>query len=182
MGRLLALRASAFLLAMGGEMSNRAISMTEFAPANQLWFQDSLVTIRVSASDGRDGMSVLEHRVPYGFSPPLHLHRTEDEVFHVLKGEFRVRVKDQEHRLGAGDVLLAPKGVPHTYRVESVQGGCCLAITGRGDFERFVRAVSRPAERPELPPPAGPPSPDAVQALRAAAAKHGIELVGPPLQ
>ena len=149
---------------------------------NQLWFQNSLVTIRVSTSDGEDGISILEHLVPYGFSPPLHLHRTEDEVFHVLEGEFRVRVQDQEHRLGAGDALLAPKGVPHTYRVESAPGGRCLTITAGGDFERFVRAVSRPAERPELPPPAGPPSADAIQALRAAATKYGIELVGPPLQ
>ncbi len=151
-------------------------------PTNQLWFQTSLVTIRVSASDGRDGISILEHFVPHGFSPPLHLHRSEDEVFHVLDGEFRVRVQDQDHRLGPGDILLAPKGVPHTYRVESAQGGRCLAITARGDFERFVRAVSRPAERPELPPPAGPPSAGAIQALKAAAAKHGIELVEPPLQ
>jgi len=149
---------------------------------NQLWFQNSLVTIRVSTSEGQDGTSILEHRVPYGFSPPAHLHRTEDEVFHVLEGEFRVRVKDQEHRLGAGDLLLGPKGVPHTYRVESAQGGCCLTITVRGDFERFVRAVSRPAARPELPELAGPPSADALQALRSTAAKYGIELVGPPLQ
>src|SRR6266404_4059855 len=156
--------------------------MTKTVPANQLWFQNSLVTIRVSMSDGQDGISVLEHRVPCGFSPPLHLHRTEDEVLHVLEGEFRVRVKDKEHRLGAGDVLLAPQGVPHTYRVESEQGGRCLTITVRGDFERFVRAVSRPAERPELPAPAGPPSTDAIQALKATAAKFGIEFVGPPLQ
>jgi quercetin dioxygenase-like cupin family protein len=149
---------------------------------NPLWFQNSLVTIRVSTSDGEDGVSILEHRVPHGFSPPLHVHRTEDEVFHVLEGEFRVRVQDREHRLGAGDFLLALKGVPHTYRVESAPEGRCLTITARGDFERFVRAVSRPAERPELPPPAGPPSAEAVQALRTAAAKYGIDLVGPPLQ
>ena len=156
--------------------------MTKTVPANQLWFQNSLVTIRVSMSDGQDGISVLEHRVPYGFSPPLHFHRTEDEVLHVLDGEFRVKVKDLEHRLFAGDVLLAPKNVPHTYRVESAQGGRCLTTTVRGDFERFVRAVSRPAERPELPEPAGAPSAEAVQALRDAATKYGIELVGPPLQ
>jgi len=101
---------------------------------------------------------------------------------HVLDGEFRVRVQDQEHRLSTGDTLLTPKGVPHTYRVESTKGGRCLAITARGDFERFVRATSRPAERSELPPPSGPPSADAIQALKAAAARHGIELVGPPLQ
>jgi len=156
--------------------------MIKSVPANQLWFQNSLVTIRVSMSDGQDGISVLEHRVPYGFSPPLHLHRAQDEVLHVLEGEFRVKVKDQEHRLGAGDILLAPKDVPHTYRVESVAGGRCLTITVRGDFERFVRAVSRPAERPELPKPAGPPSAEAIQTLKDAAAKYGIELVGPPLQ
>jgi hypothetical protein len=46
-----------------------------------------------------------------------------------------------------------------------------------------VRAVSRLAARPELPEPAsGPPSADAIQALRATAAKYGIDLVGPPLQ
>ncbi len=133
-------------------------------------------------SDGQDGISVLEHRVPHGFSPPLHLHRAEDEVLHVLEGEFRVKIKDQELRLVAGDVLLTPKGVPHTYRVESAPEGRCQTITVRGDFERFVRAVSRPAERSELPVPSGPPSADAMQALKAAATKYGIELVGPPIQ
>src|SRR5262245_3039344 len=156
--------------------------MTKTVPAIQLWFQNSLVTIRVSMMDGEDGISVLEHRVPYGFSPPLHIHRTEDEVLHVVDGEFRVKVQDQEHRLAADDVLLAPKGVPHSYRVESASGGRCLTITMRGDFERFVRAVSRPAERPELPEPAGAPSAEAIQALKVSAAKYGIELVGPPLQ
>jgi quercetin dioxygenase-like cupin family protein len=156
--------------------------MSKSAPADQLWFLDSLVTIRVSTSAGQDGISVLEHRMPYGSSAPLHLHRTEDELFQILEGEYRVQVLDQEHRVSPGAILLAPKGVPHTYRVESAQGGRCLTITVRGDFERFVRAVSRPAERAELPPPAGGPSADAIRALRATAAKFGIELVGPPLQ
>ncbi len=84
--------------------------MTKAVPANQLWFLDSLVTIRVSTSDCQDRISILEHFVPYGSSPPLHFHRTEDEVFHVLEGEFRVRLQDQEHRLRAGDVRLIPKG------------------------------------------------------------------------
>src|SRR5258706_9152276 len=101
----------------------QAAPMTKTVPANQLWFLDSLVTIRVSASDGQDRISILEHFVPYGSSPPLHFHRTEDEVFHVLEGEFRVRLQDQEHRFRAGDVRLIPKGTPHTYRVESAQGG-----------------------------------------------------------
>jgi len=156
--------------------------MSKTGGADQLWFLDSLVTIRVSTSDGPDGISVLEHRMPYGSSPPFHLHRTEDELFHILEGEFRLRIQEQELRVGPGTIVLAPKGVPHTYRVESAQGGRCLTITVRGDFERFVRAMSRPAELPELPKPAGLPSADAMQALRATAAQYGIEFVGPPLQ
>jgi quercetin dioxygenase-like cupin family protein len=156
--------------------------MNKTGSANQLWFPDSLVTVRVSTSEGPDGISVLEHRMPYGSSPPFHLHRTEDELFYILEGEYRLRIQDQEQRVSPGTIVLLPKGVPHTYRVESARGGRCLTVTVRGDFERFVRAISRPAERPELPKPAGLPSADAVQALRATVAKHGIEFVGPPLQ
>src|SRR5215831_17654946 len=94
-------------------------SMANTSAANLIWFLNSLVTVHVSCGDAQDGISVLEHFVPHGFSPPLHVHRTEDEVFHVLEGEVRVRVRDQEHRLRVGDSLLTPKGVPHTYRVES---------------------------------------------------------------
>lgn len=149
--------------------------------ANPLWFLNTLVTIRVSASDGGDGVSIIEHRVPQGDSPPLHIHRTEDEIFHILEGEFRVRVQDRERRAGPGDILLAPKGIPHTYRAESPEGGRFLTITARGDMERFVRSMGRPAECPELPEPAGPPSPEAVQALTTTAARYGIDIVGPPL-
>ena len=156
--------------------------MTNTASANQLWFLDSLVTIRVFTSEGPDGLSVLEHWMPYGSSPPFHLHRTEDELFHILEGEYRLKVRDQEQRAGPGTIMLIPKGAPHTYRVESPQGGRCLTVTVGGDFERFVREMGRPAERPELPQPAGLPTNESLQALRATAAKYGIEFVGPPLQ
>lgn len=76
--------------------------MNKTGMANQLWFLDSLVTIRVSTSEGPDGFSVLEHRMPCGSSPPLHLHHTEDELFHILEGEYRLRVQDQERRVGPG--------------------------------------------------------------------------------
>src|SRR5439155_12174688 len=88
---------------------------------------------------------------------PLHVHRTEDEVFYVLEGEFRFRVGDQDLRAGQGETLLAPKGVPHSYLVESERGRW-LAITVHGDFEGFVRSLGRPAERPELPEPSPPPN------------------------
>jgi hypothetical protein len=44
--------------------------MTKTIPANQLWFINTLVTVRVSISDGQDGISVLEHR-----ARPMAFHR-----------------------------------------------------------------------------------------------------------
>ena len=148
---------------------------------DKLWFLNTLVTIRVSQADGQDGVSILDHRVAHGDSPPLHFHRTEDEIFHILEGEFRVLVQAKEHQVGPSVIMVAPKGIPHTYRAESLEGGRFLTMTVHGDLERFVRAMGRSAQRPGLPEPAGAPSPEAIQALTTAAAKYGIEIVGPPL-
>jgi mannose-6-phosphate isomerase-like protein (cupin superfamily) len=147
----------------------------------QLWFLNTLHAVHVRHDEGEDGISVMETLAPHGDSAPLHVHRTEDEIFHVLEGELRMRAGDTEVKIGAGETILAPKGVPHTYRVESREGARWLVITRRGDFERFVRAHSRPAEQPDLPTPQGPPTPEQADALAAAASDHGIELLGPPL-
>jgi quercetin dioxygenase-like cupin family protein len=135
----------------------------------------------VGHDDGSDGVSVVDSAAPYGDSPPVHVHRDEDEVFHVLEGELRLRVGESDRRLGPGETTLAPKGLPHSYRVESSDGARWLVITSRGDFERLVRSVSRRAEAPDLPEPTGPPTPEQADALAAACREYGIELVGPPL-
>jgi quercetin dioxygenase-like cupin family protein len=154
--------------------------MTNTSRQEKLWFLDSLVTIRVSERDSDDGISVIEHEVPFGSSPPLHVHRNEDEVFHLLSGEARFSVAGKDIAATAGDTLLAPKGVPHTYLVTSREGARWLTVTRNRDFERMVRATARPAEADALPPRV-PPTPEQVAALEAACRAHGIALIGPPL-
>lgn len=160
--------------------------MTHVPPAEQLWFMDALVSVRVSGREGADGVSVLEFRLSAGDSPPLHLHRTEDEVFVVLEGQvrFRLGAAGAERTAGPGETLLAPKGVPHTYRVQSADGARLLTITAKGDFERFVREMARPAERAEraeLPARGGAPTPEMMAKLTETAGRYGIEFVGPPM-
>jgi quercetin dioxygenase-like cupin family protein len=149
--------------------------------AESLWFLDTLVTVHVPHESNADGISVIEILAPFGDSPPLHVHRTEDELFTVLEGELLVRVDGRDLVAPAGSVLLAPKGVPHTYRVTSPDGARFLATTTRGDFEAMVRAAARPTEAATLPPSAGPPTPEQVEALGRLCAAHGIDLIGPPL-
>ena len=146
------------------------------------WYLNTLTTIRVSAHTGDNQLSVVEHRALKGYSPALHLHRTQDEIFHVLEGEFRIKVGDKEKHLKAGDMLLIPKGTPHTFIIASLEGGRWLAITVGVDFENFVRALARPAERFEIPSSGEDTSPENVLTVNMTADQFGIDIVGPRLE
>jgi quercetin dioxygenase-like cupin family protein len=50
---------------------------------------------------------------PGGSPPPKHFHPAQDEHFEVLAGTMCARVGDEERRLGPGDQLDIPRGVPH---------------------------------------------------------------------
>ena len=91
------------------------------------------------------------------------------------------QVGTEERNGQAGDTILAPKGIPHTYRVDS-NTGRWLTVTTHEQFEEFVRAMARAPDAKELPPFAGPPSQEAIAALTETAKRFGIEIVGPPMQ
>lgn len=42
-----------------------------------------------------------------------HSHKSEDELFLVLKGVLTIRFRDHEVSLGPGEMLVVPKGVEH---------------------------------------------------------------------
>ena len=104
--------------------------------------------------------------VPAGDMPPLHVHHSSDECFYVIEGEVTLYLPGAERTLGPGDFILAPRGVPHTYRVG--EEPChWLVVSQPAGFERFVAAVAALDE----------PTPDELAAI---AADHDIEILGPP--
>lgn len=144
------------------------------------WFRGALINIRVSWDAGEDRVSVVEHYMPYGMSPPLHVHRNEDEVFHILEGSVRIQVDGVESVAQAGQTVMAPKGVPHSFRVESPEGARCLTITSGGDLERMIRENGRPADSTSLPPELEASHPVSSD-LAKSCARNGIDIVGEPL-
>ena len=78
--------------------------------------------------------ALWEGVLPHGAAPPLHSH-PQDETFYVLDGELTAWLVEPElagdgseppawvntraRRCGVGDVVFAPGGTPHTFRVES---------------------------------------------------------------
>jgi len=104
--------------------------------------------------------------VPSGDMPPLHVHRAQDEGFYVVAGEVTLFMPGRQVTLGAGEFFLAPRGVPHTYRVGEEPARLLVMSTPAG-FERFVLEV---AALDELSP----------EVLGVKAAEHDIEILGPP--
>jgi quercetin dioxygenase-like cupin family protein len=143
-------------------------------------FKGNLVSLRMSANDNNEGISIIEHKMPYGEAPPLHIHRNEDEIFHILCGQMRFEIGNESVVAHAGDIMVAPKNVPHRFIVESLDGAHCLTIMKGRDFESMVLEMSKPVAI-EFMPAFLEPTPAMVDALVACAGRNGIEIVGPPL-
>jgi mannose-6-phosphate isomerase-like protein (cupin superfamily) len=141
-----------------------------------LWFIDNLVHVHVDGDASNGRLAVVEQWGRQGNMPPLHVHHRDDETFFVIDGEMSLFVGDRQLTLTGGQAALAPRAVPHSYRVESEQAHW-LVITAPAGFEAFVRRVSEPAPAGELPETARPVDP---AMLAQAAADAGIEILGPP--
>lgn len=145
--------------------------MSTIAPAppasTELDFLGSRVRVLVdgSATEGRFGLvDMLE--VPAQSMPPLHVHHAHDEGFYILDGEVTLYLPDREIHCRPGDHVVAPRGIPHAYRVGD-RAARWLITSNPAGFERFVVAVAAL----DAPDPA---------VLGAVAAEHGIEILGPP--
>ena len=111
----------------------------------RLTFGEVTVVIRVSAEDSGGSMTVLEEVEPM-VDTPLHVHAKEDELFHVVEGEHVIKLGDDEFRLGPGESLFAPRGIPHAQRRVEPGVGRELVVLTPGGFERFFRDLAE-AER-----------------------------------
>ena len=147
-----------------------------------LHFLNHLATVKVEAGDSPSGLGAVEFAAPEGFGPPLHMHREEDELFYVLDGTIRAELGGPGGSVvhaSAGDMLLLPSKVPHTFCIESPVARMLTIFAGRRtapSFDRFVHHLGVPAPGPVLPTPVDI-DPGAVAE---ACARHGMEVLGPP--
>ena len=141
------------------------------------WFLGALATIKSSGETTGGRVAVTENWAPRGHGSPLHVHHNEDEWFYVLSGELTFWVDGQVITATDGSFVYGPRNVPHTFTVTSEEARFLLVIEPAG-FENFLRALSEPAESLTLPPASI--EPPAMDAMMAAAAEYGLEILGPP--
>ena len=151
--------------------------MSATAASERIWFLDNLARVHLDGARTGGAYSLVEMHGPPGDTPPLHVHRREDEAFHVLEGRLRLFVGDDVIDVGPGESAIAPAGVPHVYRVESQEPARWLVVCSPAGFEDFVREVGEAAEDDALPPRGRPFD---AATLTESAGRHGIEILGPP--
>jgi quercetin dioxygenase-like cupin family protein len=126
------------------------------------------VTHIVRGEQSNGTIAVVEAVNPAGEGPPLHIHSREDEIVYVLAGDIRWKLGDQLSLTGPGSLVFIPRGVPHTW--QNVGDGDCrmlITFTPAGMEGFFDRLASLTEFDPD--------------SFRAAAAEHGMEVVGPRL-
>lgn len=140
------------------------------------WFLGSLVIVKVDGAHTRQKLTILDFINPPGFAPPVHRHLVEDEVFYIVSGRARFDCDGTVFDAAPGDFVFLPVGSTHTFLVVPEEPLHTLQIAVPAGFEEFTAEAGTSAAERVLPAP-GPMDPDA---LAAAAARHNIEILGPP--
>jgi quercetin dioxygenase-like cupin family protein len=159
------------------ELSTTA-TWSDSGKGERLWFLGTLATIKVPGEASYGRFALIEFLFPRHASPPLHTH-PQDESYILQEGRLTVQAGEQRFELVPGAVAVVPKGVEHTFRVDSDTARVLVLSTPAG-LERLVRDGSVPATAPTLPP-RDTPRPSAEQ-LEAIFRAHGQVNTGAPLQ
>src|SRR3954471_19924152 len=87
--------------------------------AEQRWFHGGGLHTWLATEEETGGAFFLyEDQMEAGKVTPLHTHPA-DETLYVLDGEILVHLDGEEQRIGAGGLVVAPRGVPHAFMVVS---------------------------------------------------------------
>ncbi len=143
---------------------------------HDIWFANTFMRVLADKASTNGQFALIEQRAPKGFSPPLHVHANEDQLLFVVAGTITARRGDQDAEVGEGEAVWLPRGVPHTFRVETDEARL-LEISTPGGFEDFHIGLGTQATEVRIPEP----EPIDVPAMIAAGIPFGTEILGPPM-
>lgn len=148
-----------------GEVHVVGAGQDRLAEKHSLGF--STILFKVLERDSGGSIFTIEHKGLGHGGPPVHIHPHQDEWFYVIEGEVLFQLGDKRVKLGAGESVLGPRGIPHAFvGVGDKPAHMIITFTPAGMMEAFFR---------ETAVPNGPPMDAAMFA------KYDMQYVGPPL-
>jgi quercetin dioxygenase-like cupin family protein len=107
---------------------------------------------------------------PHG-GPPLHVHHLQEEIIHVLKGRFKIRIGDAIHYVNEGGFAYLPSKVPHAFLNLTDEDGEVIVVYTPGGGHMFYEELGPVSRNPA----------STRQQIAAVFEKHGMSLLGGPL-
>jgi mannose-6-phosphate isomerase-like protein (cupin superfamily) len=133
-------------------------------------FDTRRIDYKVLTRDSNGSLFVSEIVDRFKGGPARHLHHEQEEWFYVVEGEYVIEVGDERYRLGPGDSVFAPRGVPHVWaHVGEGTGRMIAAVQPAGRLEAFFDELAKIKRTPSR------------EEQRTLFRAHGMEMVGPPL-
>lgn len=132
-------------------------------------------TLLVVGEQSRGAFALFDFMILPNHGPPPHVHHREDEAFHVLEGEFEFTVAGRRQRLGPGETLYGPRGIPHAFRNVGPAPGRMIAVAAPAGLDDFFAEIGTPLPGPDAPPVEA--SPEDIAKLLAAAPRYGLEIL-----
>lgn len=93
---------------------------------------------KIAAAQSQGRFAVVEHPIlPGVLIAPVHTHSREDEFTIVLAGRVGALIGGETVFAGAGDILLKPRGIPHTLWNAGEDTARVLEIISPAGFEAY---------------------------------------------
>ena len=132
------------------------------------------MTLKATAAQTRGSIGFLEATSSPGYGPSRHIHRSHDELFYVLEGEFLFLVGERQVNAPPGSFVFIPRGTVHAVKVVGPEPGKVLIAYIPGglehSFEEFARARAEQGE-----------DADRARTVEEINQRYDSEFVGPPL-
>ena len=138
-------------------------------------FLNTLVWIKADGAGTAGTQSLIEILAPAGWETPWHNHLTHDEYFYILEGEVDRAGRRRARGAQARRLRLRPAWRPAWLPGLEVRPGAAAHDHRRPGLRRVRPRDERAGFRRH---PAEPSEPD-FERVVAAAAQHGMEILGP---
>jgi quercetin dioxygenase-like cupin family protein len=139
----------------------------------RLFLGSSIIDFKLLSAETNDAAAVIDITIAAGTEPARHVHEREDEIVMVREGRIVYFIGDTIKEAVAGDVVFAPRGIPHHFRVLGEQARVTLTVTP-GGFEKFFWELSVPFDGIELPEERKIPTADQIAAVKWLSEKFGV--------
>ncbi|HTZ58030.1 MAG TPA: cupin domain-containing protein [Acidobacteriaceae bacterium] len=119
------------------ELHPVAAGEDRFGSLHSLGFSE--LAFKVGTQETGGNLFMIEHRNLKPGGPPLHLHFNQEEWFYVLEGRVTFLVGEKRVTLSAGESILAPRRVQHTFSSVVPSSHLLIAFAPAGMMEQYFR-------------------------------------------